>query len=368
MLRAAFVLCVLASLGLGTPGHAQTGAPAATTPTTTVAPTPPTSQAPRDLREPRAIITLQIENDVFTRWARSDKDYTNGVRLGWLSAPIVMPSWLTTFTTLPTFFGEPPATGAVRRWGFSIGQNIYTPENTSTREPIFDDRPYAGWAYIGFALQYTYTRDNEPVRLDTLQLDFGVVGPAAQGRFVQNKFHSLIGVDKAHGWSNQLDNQVTVNLTFERRWRTGRFKLIEDPDLEVDFIPSLGVGIGNAQTYAGVGGIMRIGNDLRDDFGPPRARPSLPGSETFTTRDDFGWYLFVGAGGQAFAYNNFLDRKAFAGGPDINSRIFVGELSAGLALLFRGVRFSYTHVVRSPEFSERKRLHQYGSLSLAIRY
>ncbi len=64
------------------------------------------------------------------------------------------------------------------------------------------------------------TGRDEPTRLDTLQLDLGVIGPAAGGEFVQNNFHNLIGVDPAYGWGNQLHNEPTVGLTFERRWRT----------------------------------------------------------------------------------------------------------------------------------------------------
>ena len=363
---AAFVSAVL--LGPGSVA-AQTGSSVVTPSDGGTRPdAPPTSTAPSDTRTGHAIITLQIENDFFTRWARSDKDYTNGLRLGWLSAPMSMPAWLTDITTVPTFLGEAPTTGAVRRWGFSIGQNIYTPENTATSLPIPDDRAYAGWAYVGFTLQYIYTRDNETVRLDTLQLDLGFVGPKAGGRFVQNNFHSLIGVEKSHGWANQLDSQVTANLTFERRWRTGRRTLIEDPKLEVDFIPTMGVSLGNVATFGSVGGFVRIGQDLRDDFGPPRARPSMPGSETFTAADAFGWYIFFGIQGEAWAWNQFLDRHTFPGGPDVDSRHFVADFSAGAALLFRNLRLSYTHVVRTPEFKERSRVHQYGSISLAIRY
>ena len=80
------------------------------------------------------------------------------------------------------------------------------------------------------------------MRLDTLQLDLGVIGPAAGGEFVQNNFHRLIGVSPANGWANQLHNEPTIGLTFERRWRTGRAVLIENPKLEVDFIPRVGAG------------------------------------------------------------------------------------------------------------------------------
>ena len=46
----------------------------------------------------------------------------------------------------------------VRRVGVSFGQNIYTPNDTFTSQPIYNDRPYAAWLYASFALQYTYKR------------------------------------------------------------------------------------------------------------------------------------------------------------------------------------------------------------------
>jgi hypothetical protein len=54
--------------------------------------------------EQRNIFTFQFENDVFNR---TDRDYTSGVRFGWLSP--ALPDLLGGFvalTTVPTFFGE----------------------------------------------------------------------------------------------------------------------------------------------------------------------------------------------------------------------------------------------------------------------
>src|SRR6185369_15436840 len=247
--------------------------------------------------ESRSIFVFQVENDVFNRFSPTDRDYTNGVRIGWLSPALTaMPPGIVALTTLPTFFGEPPSDSVVRRVGVSFGQNIYTPNDTFTSQPIYNDRPYAAWLYASFALQYTYKRRDEktgqqdPVRLDTLQLDLGVIGPAAGGEFVQNNFHRLIGVATANGWANQLHNEPTIGLTFERRWRTNRGVVFEDPKLEYDFIPRMGAAVGNVATYASVGGTLRIGKDLQSDFGPARARPALPGSEGFVG-EGFGWYF-----------------------------------------------------------------------------
>jgi hypothetical protein len=334
---------------------------------------PPPASATDDER--RSIFTLQIENDVFNRFSPTDRDYTNGVRIGWLSPAITdMPAGIVALTTLPTFFGEGPTDSVVRRFGVSVGQNIYTPDNIFTSAPIYNDRPYAGWLYASFALQYTYKRHDqktgtsEPVRLDTLQVDLGLLGPAAGGEFVQNNFHNLVGVAQANGWANQLHNEPTFNLTFERRWRTGRTVVFDDPKLEVDFIPRIGAALGNVAIYADVGGTARIGKNLRDDFGPTRARPALPGSEAFIGDGSFGWYLFAGVDGQAVGRNIFLDGNTDGYSLRVSHRPFVGEVQAGLALTYRGTRFTYTQVLRTPEFYEQGRFTQFGSVNVTFRY
>ena len=67
---------------------------------------PPPASATED--EQRSIFTLQIENDVFNRFSPTDRDYTNGVRIGLAVAGDHRHAglgWLA-LTTMPTFFGE----------------------------------------------------------------------------------------------------------------------------------------------------------------------------------------------------------------------------------------------------------------------
>jgi lipid A 3-O-deacylase len=334
---------------------------------------PPPASATED--EQRNIFTLQVENDVFNRFSPTDRDYTNGVRIGWLSPAITwLPSSWVALTTVPTFFGEGPSDSVVRRFGVSLGQNIYTPDNIFTSQPIYNDRPYAAWLYASFLLQYTYKRHDpktgrdEPVRLDTLQVDLGLIGPAAGGEFVQNNFHRLIGVPQANGWANQLHNEPTFDLAFERRWRTGRTVVFDDPKLEFDFIPRIAGSLGNVAIYGDIGGTARIGKNLRDDFGPTRARPSLPGSEAFIGDGSFGWYLFAGIDGQVVGRNIFLDGNTDGNSLRVSHRPFVAEAQAGLALTYRGVRFTYTQVLRTPDFYEQNRFTQFGSINVTFRY
>src|SRR5258708_709954 len=207
--KAAF-LAMTAFLAGAATGRAQTSEP------------PPPASATEDER--RNIFTFQVENDVFNRFSPTDRDYTNGVRIGWLSPAIAwLPESWVALTTVPTFFGEAPSDSVIRRFGVSVGQNLYTPENITVSQPVFNDRPYAAWLYASFLLQYTYKRhdtktgSDEPVRLDTLQVDVGLIGPAAGGELAQNNFHRLIGVPHANGCANQLHNEPTFAIPFGRR-------------------------------------------------------------------------------------------------------------------------------------------------------
>lgn len=333
---------------------------------------PPVDTNP-DPDELRNIFSFQVENDFFNIVGKSDRDYTNGLRIGWLSPALPsLPDLLANITNFPTLFGERPATSVTRRVGISVGQNLYTPQNTDTSQPIFNDRPYAAWLYSSVALQQTYKRTNEkgveePIRQDTIQLELGLVGPAAGGAFVQNDFHRLINDAPANGWANQLHNEPTLGLTFERRWRVGRGTVFDSPKLEYDMVPTFGFAAGNVSDYIDVGGVVRLGKDLGNDFGPPRSRPALPGSEGFQG-DGFRWYLFAGLNGQAVARNMFLDGNLDGNSMHVTHRPLVAEGTLGIAFLFNGVRVSFTQVLRTPEFFEQDRFDQYASINVSFRY
>ena len=233
--------------------------------------------------------------------------------------------------------------------------------------PDPDDRPYAGWLNVGVALQTIHRQGEEPIRMDTMEISLGVVGPWALGRELQNNFHDVIGQDESEGWDHQLKNEPALQLTYERRWRTGSWDIVPGLGLETDFVPYAGFGLGNVMIYGSAGGIVRMGEDLHKDFGPPRARPALPGSDTFND-SGVSWYFFAGLEGQAVGHNIFLDGNTFRDGPNVERYPWVAEGQAGLAIFVGNVRIAYTHVLKSPEFEERDRWQEYGSLSLGFSF
>ena len=172
------------------------------------------------------------------------------------------------------------------RISYELGHNIYTPDDISKTTLIADERLYAGVGLVSDSWQ----------RLDNLQLSIGIVGPSALGKDVQRYWHDLINTTDPRGWDNQLKDELTIMLTYERKWR--RFHEFKAGGLGVDFTPHVGAALGNVFTHAAAGVTVRIGDDLPNDYGPPRIRPSLPGSDFFVNRDKFGWCLVAGFEGR----------------------------------------------------------------------
>jgi hypothetical protein len=251
--------------------------------------------------------------------------------------------------------------GGRLRASYALGQNLYTPEDISTPELIPDDRPYAGWLYGAVGL----VADNRRI-LDVIELSVGVVGPAAIGEEMQKFIHEIIGSPEPMGWDNQIGNELALQLTYERNWRN--VTAIGDSPLEIEATPHAGAALGNVFIYGSGGAMARIGNDLRSDYGPPRIRPSMPGSDFFIPSKKIGWYLFLGVEGRAVLRNIFLDGNSFKDSHRVDKNAFVGDVQAGAALTLRRVRLAFTYVFRSEEFIGQRRPDQFAALTFSVRF
>ena len=224
--------------------------------------------------KPVWVVTAVAENDLFAQ-NNADRHYSNGVRASLLFEKSEF------HDTLWDLAEKLPFLAKGRRWsvGLALGHNIYTPEDKQRLDPILGDRPYAGWLYAGAMLQ-----SRTETMLETLELDLGVVGPAALGEQVQNNWHRYVAhVPEARGWSNQLRNEPGALLVYERR-RSMLSTPVTEPvlqsflgsDLGFDVLGNLSGSVGNVLTYAGAGATLRFGDNLKVDFGPPRIQPAVP--------------------------------------------------------------------------------------------
>ena len=311
-----------------------------------------TTATAEPLADPSHTITIQLENDS-TR-PGSDNYYTSGERIAYTSPTGWVPGPLAALGHMLMGDGQ-------QRFALELSQNIYTPFFKGANNPPLNDRPYAAILKGTISLN----QDTDTTRT-ALSLGLGVIGPAALGRNVQNGFHDLIGQGEAQGWGTQLQNQPVIQLTAERTWRIPLGGL---GALEADALPAVSVGAGTFRIYAQAGGTVRIGQGLRSDFGVPRIRPGLTGTDAYVQTQPFVWYLFAGVDGQAVAWDETLDGLPFAPSRHVSRSPLVGEFQAGIALMAWGARFTAMQVLQSNEFrGQRNGVFQFSSASVSVKF
>ena len=297
-------------------------------------------------------LTLEYENDLF---AGEDRYYTSGVRGSWLSPDDRIPRWVRSGAELAPFFSK----RGELKLSYSLGQNMYTPEDIEREDPPPGDRPYAGWLYFTVGIG-----SETPRRVDRLQLSIGIVGPASLADKTQREIHRFTGSPQPAGWDTQLSNEPTLMLSFERQWRS--WLGFGDDGWGWDLTPHVGGAVGNVFTKVNTGFTFRLGRHLPLDWGPPRIQPALPGSGLFRSRAAFGWYLFAGLDGRAVVRDIFLDGNTFQDSRSADKRPFVGEAQVGGAVnITRRWRLAYTHVFPTREFRGQEGTQDFGAVAIS---
>jgi hypothetical protein len=309
--------------------------------------------------------TLYWENDSFTG---TDRNYTNGFKLTWAKpysrtqeASGGVTRWM--IDHLP-FINDP---GAHRGISLSIGQNIYTPENTQTEDLIEDERPYAGFSYIGFGFLSRKGR-----RRDVWEIDIGVVGPWSQAETVQNFVHDFLNVGRANGWDNQLENELGLEVICESKWR-----LWQSPqwhNFGADIVPHLGGRMGNIAIYANTGLEFRLGWYVPKDFGTCPIRPGCDIGDADTGVADgyeqskYGIHFFTSIDGRFVIRDLFLDGNTFQESHSVEKKLFVADLMTGIAVRFGSLQLSYAFTVRTKEYEEQEKNHNFGAFNASYTF
>jgi len=312
-----------------------------------------------------------LENDLF---ANTDLNYTNGIRLSTISPDLENfqdPNgqkypWVEKLNNLLTFIHPTPRNPANnpvnQNMVISLGQLMFTPRDKFRRTLDPDDRPYAGYLYLGLGY-HARTTDT----LHSTEFNFGVVGPAALARQAQNLVHDIGGWERFEGWGNQLKNEPAFQLIFERKHKNGKMDLPVLNGMQMEFITHWGASLGTVSSYLNAGGELRLGWDLPDDFGTSTLRPggdnNTPG--LVAGNDSLRLHGFIATDARLVANNIFLDGNYFRSSHGVDHEPVVADIAVGFAGNWRKLRFSYAHIFRSKEFSGQDKAQFYGSFSVS---
>ncbi|MEM7680577.1 MAG: lipid A deacylase LpxR family protein [Planctomycetota bacterium] len=331
------------------------------------------------LPEPyRFRIVWNNDGSFFNPFGNDDRHYSNGTQFEFASQP----EWardLARWTPGGDFYGEQELRTA---GGFLAGHQLYTPEQLTVAAPLPDDRPHASYLYGGFFWQ----RDNlgGPPNsggpdgiptLDHFELQFGVAGEGALGEPIQRTVHDTFSGDEPNGWDNQNRTEGVIQGVIRKDWRLEPGPVATPlGNLEWQAIPSLRARVGTAFIDGEVGGLVRVGVGLPDDFGPGGLFrvPSATGlSPAYSEEGRFSAYVFGRASGRAVGHNLFLGGSLFRNNQVVvEPERFVGEVEAGLAVRYEIEAFfaevTWSVVANTEEFEGQDGGNEFGNLSLNL--
>lgn len=192
---------------------------------------------------------LHSENDAYLE---TDNNYTNGIR----------------FSLFNTYKDEQGKIKGIwngeKHYKYTVGMhlanNIYTSSNIrQVPDQISeDDRPYAGWTYIGMTKVKVYEDDS----ISKWEYDLGCIGPCAGSKQIQTEWHALSFIDapKPMGWDSQIENDIALQVFYDYH-----FPVIDDFKIEYgktrlfDVSPSMHLEMGTIFNSVGIGWLMRVG-------------------------------------------------------------------------------------------------------------
>lgn len=280
------------------------------------------------------------DNDIFTG---TDRNYTNGIRFSWVGETAEKnetgfmgsgySQWLKDQLHFLPFIGNASLnhSGA---WAFQ--QVMITPEDITEFQLLPDQAPYVGYTHTDLAL-YAWNEH----QYHEYQLTLGVVGPDSGAENTQKFIHKTIGADKPNGWGNQVTRQVIVELTYTEGHKLMNHNSVNGHDL--DLTVSYDITLGNYQTRAIAGGMLRYGKHLKNNF---NVYYSDSGSESaliglFDDANVSGWQSYIGlyATGTAYSYieeeikdSHQLNIKHLSGSLVLGAGYFTGQWEAGFSL------------------------------------
>lgn len=188
---------------------------------------------------------------------------------------------------------------------WEIGQIIETPMQKQRLPPLRDDQPYAGLLYAGCHYHLRTAR-----RMESLGLQYGVVGPWSLAEQSQTFAHRVVGSQEALGWGWQLRNELVANLRYDRQEVVGEAAVGESG---LRFFDNVDLALGSLVTSAALGVNLLYARNPEAVFG---LNPNYLGRYPRITRgQSVGFYTMASLQVSGVLRNIFLDGNTWVDSP-----------------------------------------------------
>jgi len=242
----------------------------------------------------------------------------------------------------------------------SAGQKMYNPISGYAPDPAKQDRPFAGYLYVGGALSWFHS--NESVLKTSVEI--GTTGPNSLAEDGQELLHNTVGFYDLDGWQYQIKNEMAVNLSAQYT------KLLHRTSSNsIDFTFDGYANVGTTFSGAGAGILFRAGgiNQLFNSAYTNAVIGHNPKTKTLVKREIF---FYAKPQLNFVAYDATVQGSMF----DNNSPVTFGvkpivfAQQVGFNYSSQRFTFDFGMLFKTKEIKSSAKAHQYGSISMFYRF
>ncbi len=285
-------------------------------------------------------LKISEDDDFFNlRGEGTDRGYSSGFKLELYytkNVPAKFPS-----TLLMKITGS-----ADNIYGWGLTQNLFTPNNISTKAIEYGDRPYAGVTYFSHML---ISSDIIKKQKLTTSLSLGAIGKYSFGKEIQTFVHGLINYQKPQGWDNQIKSDIILNYLINYE------KLVFSPTKNLEIIGNVTGNVGTMYNNIGVGVKFRAGifNSYFSNYEKSNFKNNISGEGNIR---NFQFFFYMKTDATAVMDNSVLqggffthDSSPYTIKKDSINRIFM-QYEYGIALSKKGFGIAFYEKLRTAEF------------------
>ena len=165
-----------------------------------------------------------------------------------------------------------------------------------------------------------------------------------------------------------MENEPILNLAYEYRHK---FRLAGRRDgWAVEALPIAGGWLGNVLIQGEIGGLVRLGYNIPDDFGATLARgmgymPPPRWGEGAESRSSWDFSIYGGGIANLVLRDITLDGNTFEDSPSVDKDFFVPAAGVGMAIGNRHSLASFTYVFWGKEFENQQEYSKFGAITFS---
>lgn len=306
------------------------------------------------------LLALAWDNDIAFA---TDGDYTNGLRISWLSEEHSQPSCsdcaATRWSNRLFFLPGLGAVDSVYSTGFNLEQLMITPSDITVATPQYEDTPYAGLLRLELGV---FAR--EAAHLTGYALSIGATGKPSLAAQSQKLVHDWTGSTEPQGWEHQLASKPVLGVTAIHARR-----LFDHPaehlQFQAGYAAAARLDSWMIDTQGGVFGALgqNLPGNLLPAYSVMGSAASLPGLETLQRP---GWAVYGGLISR-YVFWSYLESEGRRAGYQLQSSPAIHSAFVGTAVQGYGWLLSLS-IQKSSAIMERSdKSLNYGSISVIRR-